>query len=198
MINIEQVRKLYKLGKNLSLTDIQDLFSNAKTRTFKKRAILINADSTDNSVYFIRKGLVRMYHIKETGEEITFQLFAENRFVVNIDKFMENSSSRYFVEALEDTQTLSIDFDKLQEIIAANPKLQSNRIIIFRRLMRENIRRVESFILLNPEERYLQYVQEFPNIVERVPDKYIANVLGITPVSLSRIRKRIAEKNGKK
>lgn len=60
--------------------------------------------------------------------------------------------------------------------------------------MKQIFGRVDSFVLLSPEERYKKYVKDFPEIVNRVPDKHIANVLRITPVSLSRIRKRIATK----
>jgi DNA-directed RNA polymerase subunit F len=60
--------------------------------------------------------------------------------------------------------------------------------------MRQAFQRVESFVFLSPEERYQKYVEDHPNIINRAPDKYIANILGITPVSLSRIRSRIASK----
>lgn len=60
--------------------------------------------------------------------------------------------------------------------------------------MKRMVMHTESFILYSAEERYLNFVKNNPDIVNRVPGKYIANVLGITPVSLSRIRKRIAQK----
>lgn len=60
--------------------------------------------------------------------------------------------------------------------------------------MKRAFQRIESFVFLSPEERYKKYVKDYPNVIDRAPDKYIANVLGITPVSLSRIRTRIASK----
>ncbi len=60
--------------------------------------------------------------------------------------------------------------------------------------MKQAFQRVESFVLLSPEERYLKYMQDYPSVINRAPDKYIANVLGITPVSLSRIKGRITAK----
>ena len=65
-------------------------------------------------------------------------------------------------------------------------------------MLKESIERVESFTLHSPEERYINFVKSKPNIVNRVPDKYIATILGMTPVSLSRIRKRIATKEMQK
>ena len=72
--------------------------------------------------------------------------------------------------------------------------VEKNRKYILQRLLKESFKRVESFVLLNPEERYLKFIEDNPGLMNRVPNKYIANILGITPVSLSRIRKRIAEK----
>ena len=65
---------------------------------------------------------------------------------------------------------------------------------ILRKMIFKVKERLETFVLLNPEERYLKFIKDFPDLTNRVPDKYIANVLGITPVSLSRIRKRISSK----
>jgi hypothetical protein len=61
-------------------------------------------------------------------------------------------------------------------------------------IMKQAFQRVESFVFLSPEERYQKYIQDYPNVINRAPDKYIANVLGITAVSLSRIKGRIASK----
>lgn len=82
----------------------------------------------------------------------------------------------------------------MQDLVARNPKLEANRKYVLQRLLKESMERVESFVLLTPEERYQRFVKDYPGITNRVQDKYIANVLGITPVSLSRIRKRIASK----
>ena len=87
-----------------------------------------------------------------------------------------------------------MNYDTLQRIFESNMKFESNRKYVFQKIIRQMLKRLESFVLYSPEERYQLYIKDYPNIVNRVPDKYIANVLGITPVSLSRIRKRIAEK----
>lgn len=102
--------------------------------------------------------------------------------------------SRYYYECLEDTKTLSIDFEKVQNIIESNPKLERNRKYFARNAMKKMLQRLESFVLLNAEERYEDFIKKNPPLSNRVPDKYIAHVLGITPVSLSRIRARIATK----
>ena len=87
-----------------------------------------------------------------------------------------------------------IDYDLIQKIFESNPKLEANRKKFFQRIVREAHLRIEGFVLHTPEERYIKFIEKYPDINNRVPDKYIANVLGITPVSLSRIRARIIKK----
>lgn len=174
------------------------MLRNVRIRTFEKGEFLIQAGSTSTEVYFIRKGLIRSYSIDEMEDEITFQLFPEDHLVTNLHAVLFNEPSKFYYQALEKSKAYSIDYDAFFEMVSKNPTLMGrNRVNFGQRAMKQAFQRVESFVFLSPEERYKKYVQDYPNVVNRAPDKYIANVLGITPVSLSRIRKRIAtKKNG--
>lgn len=194
MINFEQLKKIYQIGRDLQFRDAQKLISASKNRTYKANDYLIQEGSVRREVFYIKKGLVRSFTINDKGDEITLALFWEHHIVVSPDIILFNQASRFYFQALEPTEVLYLDYDVLQNIIDSNPKLSQNRKFIFQRVLRESYKRIESFVLYSPEERYIRYVAENPDIVNRVPNKYIANVLGITPVSLSRIRKRIAAK----
>lgn len=197
MNEFHNIKKIYQLGKEFQLRDILVILKASKKLSFKKGDILINQNSVDNTIFFIRKGLIRCYNINEKGEEITFQLIPEFQLMGNTHFYLFQEPSKFCYEALEATNVYSINFDVLQSIISNNLKLESNRKFFFQKIIKGVFLRVESFVLLSPEERYLKYIKDFPNIINRAPDKYIANVLGITPVSLSRIRKRIATKKTK-
>ena len=194
MVDLNRLKQIYKFGKELSLKDIQVLLKAAKNGSFCKKELLINEGSKRNDVFYIKSGLVRCFNINDKGEEITLKLIPEHQVVANVDLILFSQASRYFFEALENTEVFFIDYDVLQDLVARNPKLEANRKYVLQRLLKESMERVESFVLLTPEERYLRFVKDYPGITNRVQDKYIANVLGITPVSLSRIRKRIASK----
>lgn len=194
MIDFEQLRKIYLFGNDLSCKDLQILFKAAKSQSFKKKEILIHEGTQKNEVFYIRKGLVRCYYVNDKGDEITFRLLPEHHLVINSDMTLYNQPSKFYYQAFEATKTYSIDYGVLQSIVADNEKYVFNRKFVFHKILRQAQQRIESFVLHSPEERYLLYLKEFPNIINRVPDKYIAHVLGITPVSLSRIRKRIASK----
>lgn len=194
MVDLNRLKQIYKFGKELSLKDIQVLLKAAKNGSFSKKELLINEGSERNDVFYIKSGLVRCFNINDKGEEITLKLILEHQVVANVDLILFSQASRYFFEALENTEVFFIDYDVLQDLVARNPKLEANRKYVLQRLLKESMERVESFVLLTPEERYQRFVKDYPGITNRVQDKYIANVLGITPVSLSRIRKRIASK----
>lgn len=194
MINLKKINLLYKIGKGLRFQDIQQLFNLATQKKFEPTDILIQEGSQRREIYFIKKGLIRSFTINDKGEEITMGLFWENRFVASAEIILNNEPSRYFFQALEETEVLQMDYDLAQKIIEDNPKLEKSRKFFLQKMLKDAMGRIESFVLYSPEERYVKYVESKPDIVNRVPNKYIANVLGMTPVSLSRIRKRIASK----
>lgn len=194
MVDINKLRQIYKFGKELSIEDAGILIKSAKSKSFKKKEIIIEEGSLKTDVYFLRSGLVRAYCINDKGDEITFGLISENQILTNVDIILFDQPSRFYYECIEDTKTFSIDFDKVQNIIESNPKLERNRKFFARNAMKKMLQRLETFVLMNAEERYEDFIKNNPTLSNRVPDKYLANVLGITPVSLSRIRARIVNK----
>lgn len=194
MIDFDKIKMIYKLGQKLTLSDVQVLFKSAKTKSYASGEHLIIEGETNRNVFFIRKGLVRAYKINEKGDEITTLIRWENKIIASPDIILFDEPSQLYVETLEHTDVFYIDYDVLQKIISSNHKLESNRKFILQNVLKEALKRIDSFVLLTPVERYLAFIKENPDIVNRVQDKYIANIIGITPVSLSRIRKRIITK----
>lgn len=192
VIDFEKIKMVYKLGRNLTLPDIKVLLQSAKLKSYPAGEQLIQEGGLKREIYFIRKGLVRAYKINDKGDETTTMIRWENKIVASPDIILFDQPSQYYFEALEATDVFYINFDILQKIVSQNPKLEANRKYIFQNILKELLQRLDTFVLLTPEERYLNFVKTNPNIINRVPNKYIANILGITPVSLSRIRKRIS------
>lgn len=180
----------------MKIGSIIKLLRNTTTKFIQKGEILLPKGAIEKDVFFVRKGLIRSYYADEEKlEDITFQLYPEYNIVLNIHSVLFEEPSRFTYQAIEDSKLYKIDYNSLIDLTTKNPQLlELNRRYIGRNAMRQAVQRVESFVFLSPEERYQKYINEFPNIVNRAPDKYIANVLGITPVSLSRIRSRIAMK----
>ena len=181
----------------MKIGNLLSLIRNVKSQSFSKGEILIQKGSSRKELYFIRKGLVRSYSEAVTAdeEEITFQLFPENYVLGNFHSIFLQEPSKFCYQALEQTHVYSVLYDSFMEAIDQNPTLVGfSRRFLGKRVVKQAFHRVESFVFLTPEERYKKYMKDYPNVINRAPDKYIANVLGITPTSLSRIRKRIATK----
>ena len=194
MINLEKIKSIYKFSRELTLSDIQVILQATTTKSFAPSEYLIQEGGIQREIFFITKGLARSFAVNDKGDEITIGLFWENQPLASTDIIIFNQPSRHYFQALEPTKVLSINYDLLQDILRKHPKLIENRKILFQKILKRAQDRIESFVLYSPEERYLRFVEEYPDIINRVPNKYIANVLGITPVSLSRIRSRLASK----
>jgi len=191
-IDFDKIKMIYKFGKELNFSDIQVLIKNAKRKKFALSENILSPGQNRREIYFIQKGLVRIFDVNEKGEEITMSLFSENQPFTSLDCIMFDQPCRHYFQAIEATTTLSMDYDYLQEIISKHPKLSDSRRQILQNIIKRSLDRIESFVLYSPEQRYVKFVNEHPEIINRVPNKYIANILGITPVSLSRIRRRMA------
>ncbi|MCO5935177.1 Crp/Fnr family transcriptional regulator [Mucilaginibacter sp. RB4R14] len=192
MLNTDEISFYLSIYKELSLKDMYELVTLAKTRKIAAGEVYIDIDTICHKVAFIKSGLIRGYHLKENGEERTLLLRWENQFIAAADTIVFEKPSRFIYQALEDTVIMELDFKKAQPIINNNPRLSAKRNAIILGMLAEYMERVESFVLLSTAERYMKLVHDKPDIVNRVPNKYLATLLGITPVSLSRIRKRIA------
>ncbi|HJV18700.1 MAG TPA: Crp/Fnr family transcriptional regulator [Sediminibacterium sp.] len=156
------------------------------TRKFK----LTEEGKIAREVCFINKGLLRLYYTKD-GEDITAFIFKENLFASCYDSFLRKVPSTQTLEALEDADLLVINYEELQQLYQAVPAMNTlTRKIAEQRFINAQMI-LSSYILDSPEERYRKFEADHGDLLLRVPHYMIASFLGITPVSLSRIRKRV-------
>lgn len=144
---------------------------------------------------FILSGALRLYHLKD-GEEITgyFSLF--NDFICSYKSFLQQVPGIPYIQAITDSTLITFDHTSLQFLL--NHPVTGHKMERFGRLIAEQLifcyeDRVEAFVTQSPEERYLNLLNNNPRVLQHIPQHYLANYLGITPVSLSRIRKRILD-----
>lgn len=193
MLTQDDISFYLTVFKELGLSDIIDLVKLAQTKKLKAGETYIPEGANTKKLGYIKSGLVRAYALKANGDEITMMLRWEKQFIASLDSVIFNRPSRFIYQALEDTVLMEVDYHQAQQIVDKSPKLSAQRQVFLLEMLGQAMDRIESFVLLSPEERYLKLVHEKPNIANRVADKHLATLLGITPVSLSRIRKRIAE-----
>lgn len=153
------------------------------------KTLLLEEGKVANKLYFIRKGCLRLFFCDE-GKEITFQFFFEGDFVASFDSLYKRTPSLFSLESLEQTELAAIERDDFYRLIERNPPLKKqyeekliDRFHTYQQLFLSRIKNT-------PRERYEELLKKHPDIIQRVAQHYIASYLGITPVSLSRIRNR--------
>ncbi len=158
----------------------------AKKKEYPKKSWLLNEGDTSNLLFFIERGCVRSW-FNNDGDDITFQFFFEGSFVSSIESFRKNKPSLFNLETIEPTLLYVINRDDIAAV--AENFLESVNEYLFSRLYHYQ-KLFLSRIKNNPQRRYEELIKENPEIFKRVPHHYIASYLGITPVSLSRIRNK--------
>ena len=153
----------------------------------KKSQHLQPIGHTCRTIYFINKGLARIWYFKDETD-ITECFAFENQIIARVESLFTGKPSRKGIQMLEDSEVVAINAVKLFHLYDTYPEIERLFRKIFEAGYVDTVNRLESLQFHTAEERYRDLLQSSPDILKRVPLKYIASYLGITPVSLSRIR----------
>lgn len=150
---------------------------------------LLEAGEVSRSFYFVKHGCLRLW-FNSDGRDITFQFFMEGQGVASIESFMRNMGSQFSIESIEPSVVLKCSKGDMLQLMNEFPELKKwcdnfiiDRLINYTHLFLSRIKD-------SPEERYRELIEEHPEIIQRIPQHYIASYLGVTSVSMSRIRNR--------
>ena len=182
------------ISKYISLTEDEKnaLLSLDLFRSVKKGTVLLKEGQNSKDSYFVLKGCIRVYYIID-GEEKTTAFYTE------MDAFtphcvLDKAPSKYFISCLEDSILTVSDSDMEVEINSKFPKFETMCGKMSEKLLAKQQIDFDAFKTSSPEQRYLNLLQERPDLIQRVPQHQLASFLGIKPQSLSRLRGRIVEK----
>lgn len=153
----------------------------------QKAKDLQSIGATCKTIYFINKGLARIYYFKDDND-VTDSFSFENNIIVRVESLFTQKPSRKGIQILEDSEIVAVDANKLFKLYDRFPELERLFRKVFEAAHVATINRIEALQFHNAEERYKMLLDQMPDIIRRVPLKYIASYLGITQVSLSRIR----------
>lgn len=161
------------------------------------KTTLLEEGEVSKKLYIIEKGCIRVW-FNNNGKDLTTQFFFENESVASIESFMKKLPSPTNIETIEPSVlwwTHKNDLDKILEEIKEIPALRDSLINkLFERTF-DYMKYFVSFIKDSPGERYVNLIQQRPQIILRVPQHYIASYLGITTVHLSRLKSKLVNKN---
>ena len=173
------------------MNDYKKIFGDLSTiKRFNKKETILEKGVVENYLSFIIEGSITIltYH---KGNEICVSFSIEDSFFSSYVSFLTREPSEYQLLALEDTIVERITYDSLQKAYSLSSNHQKNGRLIAEQLYINTNKRTLSLITKTAEERYIDFIEEHPKFLQRIPLKYIASYLGITPVSLSRIRNKI-------
>ncbi|MDR7131970.1 CRP-like cAMP-binding protein [Algoriphagus sp. 4150] len=158
------------------------------------KKLVTKIGDVEKNVYFIINGVLRLFCLNPKNEEVTIFLFKENHYASCFQSFLTQSESDQALESITDCTLLAIDKAKLEQLYESIPQMNLvTRVVAEQRFV--NAQRIfTSQIMYTPEERYLHFEKEHGDLLLRVPHHIISSFLGITPVSMSRIRRRITQK----
>jgi CRP-like cAMP-binding protein len=153
----------------------------------KKR--LLNEGEVSDKLFIIESGCVRIGYRNKT-KDTTFQFFFENEVLTSIESLFDKKPSRFFIETIEPTKVYYMDKEMLDSLVTKKDEMKS----IYQQIMLNKLMiyssQILSYIQESPQERFYNILRTRPQIIQRVPQRYIASYLGITHVSLSRIKNR--------
>lgn len=140
------------------------------------------------------KGCIKRYYIDQNGDETILQFAVEDWWISDIASFCEQIASRFYIETLEEAELLQINYQNKELLFKEVPQLERVFRLLVQRAYAVLENRFFTGITDSAEERYLQFIKNYPGLLQRVPQYQIASYLGITPEALSRIKATLARK----
>lgn len=174
---------------SLSADALEEIAGKFKSRVIKKNEFLLREGETCRDLVFVQKGCLRLFYLKE-DIEISVWFAFEQSSAIEIYSFISEYPSNYFLQAIEDSQVLYLSKTELNKLYQHQPKMQEMMRKFWEDVILNLINRFTSLQKDSAEKRYKDLLNK-PGYLQTIPQKYLASFIGVTPTSLSRIRKNI-------
>jgi len=163
-------------------------------KKLRKRQYLLQEGEPCKYLAFVEKGILRSYNVDNKGVEHIIHFAMEGWWMGDIYSFLSGEPSGYNIDAIEYAELLMITLDGFEHMMVKVPRMERYFRILFQNNIISKERRLISSISYSAEEKYLRLAESSPELLQRIPLNLVASYLGITPETLSRIRKKLAQK----
>ncbi|MBU2907603.1 MULTISPECIES: Crp/Fnr family transcriptional regulator [Arenibacter] len=194
---MQNFTKYLKTKANIAEPEFQLLIKKVEFRNIEKGEVLLRPGEVCRHFFFVENGLLRSYTVDDGGKEHIIQFGSENWIVSDRSSAFFNEPSDLFIDAIEDTKVVLINSDFINEASAISSSFRNYNQIALQNHIRHQQKRINLLLSASAERRYMNFIKLYPDLTLRVPQWMIASYLGITPESLSRVRKELAHKNFK-
>ena len=174
---------------SLSADVLEEIAGKFKSRAIKKNEYLLREGETCRDLVFVQKGCLRLYYLKDDIEVSVWFAFAQSS-AIEIYSFISENPSNYFLQAIEDSEILYLPKAALTKLYQPYPKMQEMMRNFWEDVILNLINRFTALQKDSAEKRYMDLLNK-PGYLQTIPQKYLASFIGVTPTSLSRIRKKI-------
>jgi CRP-like cAMP-binding protein len=175
----------------LGLDDLKLIYSIGKLKRIKKGECLMQAGALDYHGYLVLKGLLRNYVITGKGEERTLLFSKEGDQTGSHSTIFYDEPASEYIEAIENSVVFALNSKNAEKLAEKYPKLLKLQNRILKKMLTESVERIKFYTVMSAEERFIHFSKHFPDLFKRVPQKHLASYIGVTVVSLSRIKNRI-------
>ena len=182
--------KLFFDRFDLEPSDLEAIYKIASKKNYAAGDVFIPLGSSRKKIGIVEIGLARGYRIKTSGEEVSIDFAKEGEIASTQDLILYETESAQMVEFLEPSTVLVFDYRDIEDLARNNLRIERLKNKFIQDYLVKILHRLETFLVYSPEERYEWLIQEQPELLQRVQQKHLASYLGITPVSLSRLRTR--------
>ncbi len=179
----------------LNELEVEALGIRVVEKTIKRKQFILNKGDTCKHYSFVASGLLRKYAIDKNGCEFNIQFATENQWIQDLGSFNNNTPSQFYIEAIEPSVLFQLDKNNLLFLLQNFPKFDRNFRVIMENKFINLENRIFQNISLTAEEGYKKFLNEYPELYNRLPNTQIASYLGITPEFLSKVRRNISLKD---
>ena len=175
----------------------EEIIPIVKIRSFEKRQRLLEAGVIEDNFNYILEGLVRKFYQKGTSQ-INTQISMEDQMILSQESFHSRQPSEYFIEAIEPTRVVSIRYDDLETLYSSSHRMERlGRLIVTYSMVIKDRWQLQ-LVKMTSRERFLNFVTRNPEMMQRVPQKFLATYLNIKPETFSRFKHLLKEHSRKK
>jgi CRP-like cAMP-binding protein len=182
----EHINKFIEVNE----ADFQIILSFFDFRNLRKKEIIVEANSQCNFNHFVLNGCLHLFFINNKGTEQTVQFAIENWWLTDFLAYHNRTITGFYIQAVENTQILSITYQKQEQLLKQFPQLEKYFRSIFQISYGSSLMKMKYLYDFSKEEMYFHFTKQFPEFAQRVPQYLIASFLGLTPEYVSEIRSK--------
>lgn len=184
-----ELKKFFNEYVQLPEEELDDVISKFKSKTIKKNEFVLQEGETCKDLIFVQKGCLRLYYIQD-DVEVSVWFALKHSSAIEIYSFISETPSNYFLQAIEETEILYLPKVALNKLYETHPKMQEMMRKFWEDVILHLLARFTALQKDTAEQRYLDLLEK-PELLQSIPQKYLASFIGVTPTSLSRIKKNI-------